>query len=275
MADRLVAVVSDIHSGSTLAVCPYRVPLDDGGEYKASKVQRWLWRKWCDYWETIAALGKDYGLPVTVIINGDIVEGDHHETTQIISRNESTQFRLAIETLEPMLDVAKEIFVVRGTESHTGPSSSMEEMIAADIGAEESPDGKASWWHLYIEFGGVTFDVQHHPESGSMRPWTAGAEVNRIAAILTYEYARTGDRPPDIGLRAHKHGFRDSGVTHPVRVFATPSWQFQTAFVNRIGDGGKLPTFGGLWFVCRDGHYTWDWQPYQPKRARPHRVTND
>lgn len=275
MADRLVTVVSDIHSGSTLAVCPPRVKLDDGGEYKASKVQRWLWRKWKDFWKRTRRRSEESGLPVTVIINGDLTEGDHHDTAQIITRNEATQFRLALDTLEPMLEVAKEIFVIRGTESHTGKSSSMEEMIAADIGAVESPDGTFSWWHLYAEFGGIAFDVQHHPESYSIRPWTAGAGVNRVAAILTYEYTRSGDRPPDVGIRSHRHTFRDSGTTHPVRVFAMPSWQFQTAFVNRIGAGGKLPTFGGLWFTCRDGRYTWDWQAYTPRRARPHKVTND
>ena len=46
----LLRITSDLHAGSTVAICPPRVQLDDGGEYHASKAQRWLWERWKDFW---------------------------------------------------------------------------------------------------------------------------------------------------------------------------------------------------------------------------------
>lgn len=275
MTDCIVAVVSDMHSGSVVGLCPPRFTLDDGGDYVASKAQRWLWRNWLDYWQRIANLKADTSLPVVAIFNGDAHDGPaHHNTPQTISRNENDQLRIAVEVVQPALEVADKVFVIRGTESHVGANAWREEALANDIGAEPSPEGTASWWHLYAEFGGVTFDCQHHPESGSMRPWTAGGEVNRIAAILMYEYASTGDKPPQIAIRSHRHSFRDSGTTHPIRVFQTPPWQLATAFVKtRVAAAGKINAVGGLWFVCKRGEVTaWDKVEYRPARSKPYKV---
>ena len=141
MADCIVAVVSDLHSNSTIGLCPYSFNLDDGGTYKASKAQRWLWRNWQDYWKRIANLSQDTGLPVVAVVNGDITDGDHHGSPQLITRNDADQLRLGIAVLEPVLNTARRVFVVRGTEAHVGKSASLEEMIAQDIGAEPSPWG--------------------------------------------------------------------------------------------------------------------------------------
>lgn len=269
----IVAVVSDLHSNSTTGLCPPRFTLDDGGDYVSSKAQRWLWRNWLDYWQTIAALKADTGLPVAAILNGDAHDGDHHNTPQIITRNENDQLRIAVEVVQPVLDVADKIFVIRGTEAHVGKSAWREEALADDIGAVPSADGTASHWHLYADFHGVVFDIQHHPESVASRPWTAGAEANRISAMLVYEYAGSGDRVPDIAIRSHRHQFRDSGTTHKVRTFQLPPWQLATAFVNGpVAAAGKINPVGGMWFVCRDGSYTWDIVRYKPARSKPVRV---
>lgn len=272
----IVAAVSDLHSNGTTGLCPPRFTLDDGGDYVASPAQRWLWRNWTDYWQTIANMKRDTGLPVAALVVGDAVDGDHHDTPQIITRNEADQLRIAIKVMMPVLEVADRVFIIRGTESHVGKSAWREEALADDIGAVPSPDGTASWWHLYADFAGVTFDVQHHPESGSMRPWTAGAEVNRISAMLVYEYAGTRDKMPDVAIRAHRHQFRDSGTTHPVRTFAMPAWQLATAFVKGpVAAAGKINSVGGLYFICRDGSYTWDAVQYRPARRKPVKVAFD
>ena len=50
----VLAVVSDLHCGSTLGLCgPEPVELDDGGLYTPSAIQRWLWERWADYWRRV------------------------------------------------------------------------------------------------------------------------------------------------------------------------------------------------------------------------------
>ena len=46
----IVAIISDLHAGSTVGLCPPRFTLDDGGDYVSSPAQRWLWRNWNHFW---------------------------------------------------------------------------------------------------------------------------------------------------------------------------------------------------------------------------------
>ena len=44
--DTVIAVLSDIQAGSTVAVCPPRWNLYDGGTYHASPAQMIIYRQW-------------------------------------------------------------------------------------------------------------------------------------------------------------------------------------------------------------------------------------
>ena len=55
------------------------------------------------------------------IFNGDMVDGDHHNTSQIMSRNPEAQAAALRESLAvPLALNLDKLFVVRGTEAHTG-----------------------------------------------------------------------------------------------------------------------------------------------------------
>ena len=50
----MIAVVSDLHCGSTVGLHPpEETPLDDGGAYTPSKAQGWLWSHWLAYWKRV------------------------------------------------------------------------------------------------------------------------------------------------------------------------------------------------------------------------------
>jgi hypothetical protein len=267
----IVVAVSDLHTGSSVGLMPPKTQLDDGGSYVASIAQRWLWTNWIKMWTRVEEIKQETKLPVCTIVNGDISDGDHHDTTQIVTRNKADQIDIALETLGPLLDVSDKVFIIRGTEAHNGKTNWMEEEIAKQIGAE--PDKHThSWWHLYIEIGGVTFDVQHHGEYGTKVPWSAGTEAVKIAAHVASEYADSGDKPPMIALRAHRHGWRDSGRTRSTQAFVTPPWQLKTAFVHRLGFGTHIQSVGGLVLVCKDGRYSVEPLIYRPRREQPRRL---
>src|SRR5690606_19020550 len=113
-----VAVVGDTHAGSTVAVCPPVIDLDDGGQYAASKAQRWLWQCWGDYWDRV---DRERGDRLIVVLNGDLIDGDHHNTSQIASRNPNAQAAALDAILAvPLALKPDKIFVVRGTAAHVG-----------------------------------------------------------------------------------------------------------------------------------------------------------
>jgi hypothetical protein len=270
----LVAAFSDTHFNSTVALCPPTITLDDGGTYRASKAQLWLWQCWLDYWQTVARLQAVLNGTLYAISVGDLVDGDHHDTPQIITRNESDQHKITVAGLKPMLDLnPKYLFFVRGTEAHVGKSGKWEEMVARDLGAvEDTETGTASWWWLPMEIEGVTFDIAHHGRLGG-RPWTeAGGTIN-LAAEIIIDYVEDGQMPPKVVLRADRHKKGDSGDNLSTRVLQLPSWQLQTGFGNKLKPGKLLP-IGGYIFICENGAYEVVKKIYRPQRRTPWRESS-
>jgi hypothetical protein len=190
-----------------------------------------------------------------------------HKQTQNISQNEADVFNMTLDTLEPALDRLDRCFVVRGTAAHTKSSSSMEEKIAADIGAEMNGDN-SSWWELLLECEGVLFDIRHHGPLGRL-PHTRGNALNRRAVEIMLLY---GSHCPQVAIQSHNHHFSTSSDEYPVKVFAQPAWQLKTEFANRIGIIEKADV-GGMYFVCDKGEYTPVIKRYTPERTRPWRAS--
>ena len=268
----VLAVVNDMHCGGTTALCPPHIKLDDGGEYLASKLQRWLWQKWRTYWQRVDAVRAAGRAPLYQIYNGDLVEGDHHHTTQIMSGNPNAQAAAFNASLAIPLKLRPErIFIVRGTEAHTGHSASAEERIADGLRRDKRPvvgdpdTGTASWWHLRAIVDGVALDVAHHGRTGQREHTRSGAAALHAHDILL-SHIKAKQRPPDLCLRAHHHRFNDSHDACSVRVVTNGAWQFATGHVHKIA-ADSLPDIGGLIVVIRDGKYTVEKVQFTPDRG--------
>ena len=266
MADKpdIVALVGDPHTNSTVALCPPRFQLDDGGTYSQSKAQRWIWRSWLDVWERVDSINK---ASLTVVVNGDLVEGNHHHTTQIITPNETTQERMAIAVFEPIAQRADHLFIIRGTPAHTGPAAHWEETIGKDLGAvPEVADKVYSWWHLPLKVRSTTFDIMHRPQTSSRRPWTKDAAASRQAAITWDEYQEAGSKPPDVVVRSHIHYFA-RGWSRDTFCLFLPPWQLSTSFGRSLGTGHRIEPVGGAVFSCSNESHTWYPIRYKPRPA--------
>lgn len=267
-APAIVVVVGDLHINSTVALIPPSVQLDDGGTHRQSRAQRWIYRCWQDFWQKVEALPRS---ALYVVVNGDTVEGVHHATTQLVSTNLKDQFRMATELLEPVARASDALFMVRGTESHTGPASMWEELLAKDLGAVECKAGRTwSWWHLPLSVEGVKLDIAHHPQTHSRRPWTQDSAAARQASITAVEYWENDERPPDAVVRGHVHQWA-KGTHKDTWGFFHPAWQLTTAYGTRLGAGRHIEPIGGLVFQCQNGRLSWPdkWPAirYSPRRT--------
>jgi hypothetical protein len=253
----VVAITSDHHTGSTLGLCPPEgVRLDDDGKYVPSKAQLWLWDKWLDYWKAVAKIRDQYQAELRCVYNGDLSEGDHHGTSQIISRNPEPASYVSDRVFSVPLDLNPDrSFVVRGTEAHVGPSGATEEAWARRMKAEKNPETKTwSWWHLRFQVHGVRFDFQHHGRTGG-RPWTRTSVVGALAAEIFYEHAARGIPHPDIAIRSHRHTYADTHDAHPTRLIQTPSWQLKTAHGHKVVPESMADVGGIIVVVQPDGAY--------------------
>lgn len=260
-ASLTIAVCSDLQTNSTVGLCPPIIELDDGGSYRSSRGQRWLWHNWCDFIER--AEGYKQQGDLWVVLDGDLGDGDHHDTTQIITRNKNTMRKIAADTIDPLAKLASKLFVIRGTEAHVGKSASFEEQLAEDFGAEM--DGKNySWWWLVANWRGVKVDIAHHCSMGAA-PVARGNAANKLAVETIFDYADRREIPPDLVLRAHVHRHADSGSQYSVRAVILPCWQFATAYIYKL-KAGSLPSIGGVFIHIDQGRFSIEDAIYRPER---------
>jgi hypothetical protein len=274
----VLAVTSDQHAGSTVALCPHRIALDDGGHYEASKAQRWLWNHWGNFWDRVEHRVKEHrGSRLVQVFNGDMTDGDHHGTTQILSGNPTAQAAVVNEIMTVPLALKPDALAfVRGTEAHVGKSAAFEERIALGLKKDRRPvvmdteTGTASHWHLKMDIDGVRLDFAHHGRMGT-RPWTKPNPVAMMAVEILYEHAAAGLPFPHIAFRSHQHRFVDTGNLQPVRAIQTPAWQLATAFIHRINPGA-IADVGGIIVIIKDGQFEVEpviYHPEAPKAWRP------
>jgi hypothetical protein len=269
MESIIAVVVNDEHINSTVALCPPVVALDDGGMYRSSRQQHWLWESWLDFWGYVK--DKANGRRVIGINNGDLGELDiKRRSAQLISPNKATIQNLVLETLRPAMDVVSSWIIIRGTMAHEGKSCWLEEDLAKDL-ANTIPysDTTKSWWHFQGQIASVRMDISHHATMSGL-PYTRATAPARLAARIMWHYkVEKEEKAPDIVVRAHNHMFAESGINYACRVFYSPCWSMTTEFGYRTGRENESPSIGGLIFECNGNNgYNWELKSYETIKNR-------
>lgn len=267
-----LVVLSDIHANSTAAVCPPSVNLHEGGTYRHSKRQRWIWGQWLEFRDRVGEARERAGGRLIYLFNGELADDNYHDRFGLISPNPHTQMSNAVATLMPFLELMRdgdEIFVTRGTEAHSGRSAWMDERIAQDIGATPSlvkgDETVYSHWWLKVNIDGVLVEAAHHPPMGpGRRPWSRANAATTLAFMRWSEYAERGLKPPHLSYFGHFHYPDDSYDKYRTRAILLPSWQLSTPFVRRLG-GTFPPPVGGSIAICDRGEvepvmHKYEWQ---------------
>lgn len=250
-------VISDLHCGCQMGLCPPASHFDGGGSYRPSKFQAGLWRYWQDFWKKWVPWAT-HGEPFAVCVNGDALDGVHHGSTSQISQNLADQSRIAMAVLQPVVDACDgRFYMTRGTEAHVGKSAQEEERLARELGAIMDPDtGNCARSVVRLRVGLALCHIMHHiGTTGS-----AAHEASAVNAEISAEYveaARWGDEPPDYVIRSHRHRWMAvdlDGRRGYIASIVTPGWQGKTPFAYRIaGARVSQPQFGGV--LIRQGDH--------------------
>ena len=270
----IVVCVGDTHCGSTVGLCPPEgLELDDEGMYLPSKAQNWLWNNWEEAWGKVKSVKrKNRKAKLHLILNGDLIDGDHHRTTQIATGLTGVHMRCAMESLRvPLALKPNTIHVLRGTPSHVGRAGGSEEGIARALKAASWPvvgdpdTGMKSSYSRVIQVGNTRFDIKHHGRMGR-RAHTKGPYMRWFAQDIFFNHMMDGDDPPDVAIRSHFHQFADSGRIHKIktRAVALPAWQLATEYVHRVAE--SLADIGLVWCEVDDDDYDMKTVLYKPDR---------
>lgn len=257
-------VISDLHTGCRLGLCPPKpIPLDDGGTYQLSKLQFKLWSWWREFWDKwVPKVTK--GEPFAVLVNGDSLDGVHHNSTTQISQNLADQALIAEMILRPVVkSCSGRFYMIRGTEAHVGKSGVEEERLAKTLGAIPNDQGQYARFELWARVGdgNCLIHALHHIGTTGSSAYETSAPHKELMNAFT-EAAQEGREPPMMVVRAHRHRHIETKVKTEkqgyAHSFVTPGWQLKTPFAFKIaGARQSQPQIGGS--LIRQGdedHFT-------------------
>lgn len=116
------------------------------------------------------------GDPFVLLVNGDVIEGIHHGTRQVISSDVTDHVTAAVDALRPLAEAAATTHLTLGTECHT---QSTEAAIGKALKASKCAEtGKHAHSRIVFSIKGCVLSATHHC-SATSRPWLESGEYCR------------------------------------------------------------------------------------------------
>lgn len=202
----------------------------------ATPAQKWLNGSWLDFWRYVWQLAAPEGKKIHRIVSihtGDVIDGNHHGTNQIMHEVED-QVKLALDMLQPIRDMSDRMYGILGTEAHAGNSHGAERGIYRTLQVDQYD------YQLTLNIDGCILDVAHHS------PMATLPAMYKIIA----DYDEGQPRPRYI-LRGDRHVVTDtSEEDRSTRMMILPSWQLKTSFGQKVSTV-RRSDIGGL--IINDG----------------------
>lgn len=223
-----LVVLSDMHIGSTTGLWPKSFKTHEGFHVGQNDFQKWLWSCWVDCQKWIKKKTGDQ--PYELLLNGDLIEGIHHRTIEVMTPDPNDMVGAAIETLAPIAEKAKAVYLTSGTECHT---RNTEAWVGRELEAAVDPStGHHVFNRLELEFGEHLVAASHHM-STACRPYLEASAHSLTLGSEIQERARAGKRPPTIVIKGHRHvhGIWQDGMG---MCMSTGAWQGLTRHGQKV-----------------------------------------
>lgn len=242
VADTLLVVLSDMHSGGSTALFPNRFWQDEHQNHTPNDCQKEIYK----VFEQCGEYAREHrkGKRLIVIHNGDSIDGVHHNSLQICVHNKASQAEIHEELMDIFLRKSKfdkkqgdRLFYVRGTETHV---EDIETEIAKDLSAEKTPTGNYVFDHLELDINGRLLWMVHHGKGKGRGPNEGNALRNFLRDIY-FDAIKSNKRPPDLVASGHTHtptwnvyiASKLSGF-HMVHGIICPSFQAKTRYAYKV-----------------------------------------
>jgi len=234
MPKTVILWVSDMHSGSPVALYPdSTLPLMNGPR-GPSRLQLEIYKHWRFVLDYTAEARKDADKMVLIIL-GDVIENNHHASKEVISSYLTDHQKIAETLLREAKEVTRPdvIYFVDGTPDHAGEN----EYILADVlGGERYAPGKFTWPILKKTVGSKLIYAAHHGASPG-RGVNFGNGLRNYMRNLVYACAGYGQPVPDLIVYGHHHAhckeiINISGRDIEGRIL--PSWKLLDGYMNKI-----------------------------------------
>lgn len=256
----IIFPIADTHTGSTVGLHPYYIKQDDqwitidqaGGYfyknnnnfYPNSKQVR-IWRHYETGVRAISNLRSKIDADLFIGMMGDAIDGDHHGTHQIVTRNPSEQMKAHVEIMQWTQDVLNwsqydKLAYIEGTECHT---QDQEELIAERLKAERFKGGYSVPF-LELTIHGKLIWFFHHGSAAGYS-YNQGNGLWLFLKRIYFDRLADHKKPPDLVFTAHTHKYNFQVYKNgqdEVRGIIVPPLQEKTRFTNRLKTAIVHPT---------------------------------
>lgn len=217
--------------------------LAEGQTMGHNVVQKHLWSCWTDLFkDRLPELldGDNYDL----LLAGDLIEGIHHKSKQIISPDVYDHVECAKACLNPIAlekyedeyetgitvgRQCKKRWILKGTECHSGSS---ELAIGKSIKAQLNPDKHRAFDRLDMTLNGVRAVFVHHVAT-AMRTYLEASGIGIQMNSEQLEAAKQNEVIPQVFGYAHRHRF-GMFVDSSGSAFVSPPWQGLTRHGHKV-----------------------------------------
>lgn len=254
MKPLFILPIADPHVGSIYGLHPNYikrngewVTVDEAGgwyyknnpHYYLNSKQVRMWKHYENGIKTLAEIRKQKDCDMMLIVMGDAIDGDHHQTHELTTRNESEQMMAFIGMMKWTLETIDfspsrdKLVIIEGTESHTRDN---EEAIGQMLPAQKFSDGSSCTHFLEIEIQGKLLWFYHHGVH-------AGYSYNRGAGLYNYlkrifvDRKLNDKRAPSFIMTADKHDseyqmYRHGN--HELKGVVCAPFQDKTRFIRKL-----------------------------------------
>jgi len=261
MGIKRVLCISDFHCGSTQSIAVDGVELEDDRIYHATKFQLGLLKVFENQLDRV--FDKLKGEKFALILNGDLVDGKHHNVPTVENLI-TDQIKILSDVLSRITSRAgsgqiERTYFMQGTEAHAGLGNDIERGIAEKHGAElnvKSNGHSKTWQEMELEFeNGAVLHTTHHFNYTNIYEGTCYEREWQQNGI---SHLKAGLKPPNIYYRGHVHQVGNPFIlaSHPltkIGCFSTPGWQGKSQYVMKSMSRMKLLQLGMCLLEIEDG----------------------
>lgn len=236
--DQYNVCISDLHCGGTTAIFPdYKMDFTLNGKKSYNHTptieQKAMYRHLMKSAKIIKERAK--GKQIAVRVNGDVIEGSHHNTVEVVSTFPQHHIEIFKEVFDEFLSElgfsvknGDILIFTSGTEAHTTWIDNEVVQLYSHFGAEFYDElktvvnGRLLWFTHHGANGG-----NGHNEGNAYHNWLKSIYFNSL---------KEKQRPPDVVVSSHFHkSISDVYVQdwHYMYGFLLPSYQMKTRYAIR------------------------------------------
>ena len=238
-SSKSVLIVSDMHVGSTTAVCTKDpVISDQETTFKPNKLQNELLNVWHDVIDDL------HQKPKVLVVNGEPCDGGNFKG--LGKQSWSTNIVDQLEDAEKLINFIPHdnLLFTRGSGYHVDiQGTNFEEVIAKKMKALQykayGGNGYTDYYAL-LELHGKRFNFTHHVGFNKWASYRTTALAREMAGMV-FEKDKMGHA--DVIVRSHVHYFVHVEFVN-THGFTTPAWKYPDGHLFRGGTAGTTPDVG-------------------------------